>query len=55
MTQRLDPPTKVTNSAMRRAFRTAVRTARIHGTKIWVMENGKLVGLNPHRITLRGP
>lgn len=37
MTQRLDPPTNAMNSAMRRAFRTAVRTARIHTTKIWVM------------------
>lgn len=55
MTQRLDPRTKAMKAAMRRAFRTAVRTARIHGTKIWVMEKGKLVGLNPHRITLRGP
>lgn len=37
MTQRLDPRTKAINAAMRRAFSTAFRTARIHGTKIRVM------------------
>lgn len=37
MTQRLDPRTKAMNAAMHRAFRTAVRTARIHGMKIRVM------------------
>lgn len=54
MTRPLDPRTKGINAAMRRAFKSAVRTARLHGTKIVVMRNGKIVHLNPHRISLRG-
>ena len=54
MTERLDARTKAINAAMRRAFKLAVRTARHQGTRIWVAKNGKLVGLNPHSISLRG-
>lgn len=44
MSQRLDPPTKGINVAMRHAFRTAVRTARIQGPKIRVMVALLLLG-----------
>jgi hypothetical protein len=54
MTMRLDTRTKAINAAMRRAFKSAVRTARLHGTKIWLVRKGKTVGLNPHNISLRG-
>lgn len=43
-----------TKAAMRRAFNSAVRTPRLHGTNICVERDGKVVGLNPYRISLRG-
>ena len=33
--------------AMKRAAKEARRIAKMHGTKVWVMQDGKLVGLNP--------
>jgi hypothetical protein len=33
--------------AMKRAAKEARRMARIHGTKVWVMIDGKVVGLKP--------
>lgn len=54
MTKPLDARTKGMNAAMRRAFKSAVRAARRHGTRIVVQEKGKIIHLNPHRISLRG-
>ncbi len=33
--------------AMKRAAKEARRIARMHGTKVWVIKDGKLVGLKP--------
>lgn len=33
--------------ALKRAAKEARRQAKIHGTKVWVMKDGKLVGLDP--------
>jgi hypothetical protein len=33
--------------AMKRAAKEARRIAKMHGTKVWVMQDGKLVGLKP--------
>ncbi len=33
--------------ALKRAAKEARRQAKIHGTKVWVMKDGKLVGLEP--------
>lgn len=32
---------------LKRAAKEARRQARIHGTKVWVIQDGKLVGLKP--------
>lgn len=33
--------------ALKRSAKEARRVARMHGTKVWVMKDGKLVGLKP--------
>lgn len=33
--------------AMKQAAKEARRQAKIHGTKVWVMIDGKVVGLKP--------
>ena len=33
--------------ALKRAAKEARRVARIHGTKVWVVKDGKIVGLDP--------
>lgn len=33
--------------ALKRAAKEARRQAKIHGTKVWVMIDGKVVGLKP--------
>lgn len=33
--------------AMKAAAKEARRMARMHGTKVWVMKDGKIVGLDP--------
>lgn len=33
--------------ALKRAAKEARRVAKMHGTKVWVMQDGKLVGLKP--------
>jgi len=33
--------------ALKRAAKEARRVAKMHGTKVWVMKDGKLVGLKP--------
>lgn len=33
--------------ALKRAAKEARRVAKMHGTKVWVMRDGKLVGIKP--------
>lgn len=33
--------------ALKRAAKEARRQAKIHGTKVWVIKDGKVVGLEP--------
>lgn len=33
--------------ALKRAAKEARRMAKMHGTKVWVMKDGKIVGLDP--------
>lgn len=33
--------------AMKAAAKEARRVAKMHGTKVWVMKDGKIVGLDP--------
>jgi hypothetical protein len=33
--------------ALKRAAKEARRVAKMHGTKVWVMKDGKIVGLDP--------
>lgn len=33
--------------ALRRAAKTARKEARMHGTPIWIEENGKIIALKP--------
>ncbi len=33
--------------ALKRAAKEARRVARMHGTKVWVVKDGKIVGLEP--------
>lgn len=33
--------------ALKRAAKEARRIAKIHGTKVWVIQDGKLVGIKP--------
>ncbi len=33
--------------AIRRAAKEARRMAKMHGTKVWIMKDGKIVGLDP--------
>ncbi|HRN36652.1 MAG TPA: hypothetical protein PLV70_13260 [Flavobacteriales bacterium] len=33
--------------ALKRAAKEARRQAKIHGTKVWVIKDGKIVGLEP--------
>ncbi|HQV39289.1 MAG: hypothetical protein IPO60_14310 [Flavobacteriales bacterium] len=39
--------TEVILKALKRAAKEARRMAKIHGTKVWVMVDGKVVGLKP--------
>lgn len=43
----LDARTMGINAAMLRAAKAAVKMARAHGTKLYVMRNGKIVALDP--------
>ncbi len=46
-----DLPRKITTEmilkALKRSAKEARRLAKMHGTKIWVMQDGKAVGLEP--------
>ena len=33
--------------ALKRAAKEARRVAKMHGTKVWAMKDGKIVGLRP--------
>jgi hypothetical protein len=33
--------------ALKRAAKDARRVAKMHGTKVWVVKDGKIVGLDP--------
>ncbi len=33
--------------AMKAAAKEARRMAKMHGTKVWIMKDGKIVGLDP--------
>ncbi len=33
--------------ALKRAAKEARRVAKMHGTKVWVIRDGKIVGLDP--------
>ncbi|MCB0763294.1 MAG: hypothetical protein KDB84_01215 [Flavobacteriales bacterium] len=33
--------------ALKRAAKKARRVAKMHGTKVWAMKDGKIVGLRP--------
>lgn len=35
------------SKAMKAAAKEARRVAKMHGTKVWVMKDGKIVGLDP--------
>lgn len=35
------------HKAMKAAAREARRVAKMHGTKVWVVKDGKIVGLDP--------
>jgi hypothetical protein len=54
MTTRRKPPKKVESFAagvgrgLRRAARTAREVARMHGTPIYIWENGKVVAKDPN-------
>lgn len=43
----LDARTKGINAAMRRAAKVAAARARAAGTKLWIMRDGRIVGVNP--------
>ncbi|MCI1752107.1 MAG: hypothetical protein LKM36_04325 [Flavobacteriales bacterium] len=49
MKKSIEPSAKVQaiTRAMKRAAKEARRMAKIHGTKVWVMVDGKVVGLKP--------
>lgn len=38
---------KAVTKALKEAAKEARRQAKIHGTKVWVMIDGKIVGLKP--------
>ena len=42
-----DKETSVITKALKRAAKEARRIAKMHGTKVWVMQDGKLVGIKP--------
>jgi hypothetical protein len=42
-----EPRTALITKAMKAAAREARRIAKMHGTKVWVMKDGKIVGLDP--------
>lgn len=42
-----DDLSRAVGRALRRAARRARETARMHGTKIYVMKNGKIVAIDP--------
>ena len=44
---KIDPTTVKITRALKRAAKEARRIAKMHGTKIWVMKDGKIVGLDP--------
>lgn len=43
----MDQETMVITRALKRAAKEARRIAKMHGTKVWVMVDGKLVGQRP--------
>lgn len=42
-----DKETQVITRALKRAAKEARRIAKMHGTKVWMMVDGKLVGEKP--------
>ena len=43
----LEGLTKAVGRALRRAAKVARKTARMHGTPIYIEENGKIIALKP--------
>jgi len=46
-TKALSPFTKAVGRALRRSARVARKTARLHGTPIYIWRNGKVVAQKP--------
>ncbi|MBK7084545.1 MAG: hypothetical protein IPH53_07705 [Flavobacteriales bacterium] len=38
---------RIVTLALKRAAKEARRIAKMHGTKVWVIQDGKLVGIKP--------
>ncbi|HKA34858.1 MAG TPA: hypothetical protein VKH64_16720 [Candidatus Binatia bacterium] len=45
--EELDKLAKAAGRAIRRAAKAARKTARMHGTPIYIEENGKIIALKP--------
>jgi hypothetical protein len=45
--EELDKLAKAAGRALRRAAKAARKTARMHGTPIYIEENGKIIALKP--------
>lgn len=45
--QQSDAFVNAVTKALKRAAKEARRIAKMHGTKVWIMQDGKLVGLKP--------
>ncbi|HEY6200469.1 MAG TPA: hypothetical protein VI231_17835 [Candidatus Binatia bacterium] len=45
--EELDKLAKAAGRALRRAAKVARKEARMHGTPIWIEENGKIIALKP--------
>lgn len=43
----LDKETQAITRALKRAAKEARRVAKMHGTKVWYIQDGKLVGIRP--------
>ena len=46
-TKQSDEFVDAVTKALKRAAKEARRIAKMHGTKVWVIQDGKLLGLKP--------